>query len=303
MTNPTGFLSGLPEFSAPVRAAFWITMAGVCFTLTMTAVRQVTPELHVFETVMFRSLFGIAFMLPWLIRNGVSQMRTTKVKLYAARGSMAYIVTTLYFFAATMMPLADLVSVTFTRPIFGTIAAILFLHEVARARRWTAIAIGFAGMLIIIRPGFTTLNIGMLLVLAGVCFQTFNTIIVKTLTRTEGSDTIALYHTLFILPLSVIPAIIVWKTPNLEQLAWLVAVGGAGIMTQRTMTRAFAVADASLVLAMSYLRLPVAALMGYLIFSEVPEIWVWIGGAVIAGSSAYIARREAVLAREGRENA
>ncbi len=288
------------RFSAPVRAAFWITMAGIGFTLTMTSVRQVTPELSVFETVMFRSLFGIALMLPWLIRNGVSEMRTTKLKLYAARGSMAYIVTTLYFFAATMMPLADMVSVTFTRPIFGTIAAILFLHEVARARRWTAIAFGFAGMLIIIRPGFATLNVGMLLVLAGVCFQTFNTIIVKTLTRTEKSDTIALYHTLFILPLSVIPAIMVWQTPTLEQLGWLVAVGGTGIMTQRAMTRAFAAADASLVLAMSYLRLPVAALIGFLIFSEVPEIWVWIGGAVIAGSSAYIARREAVLTREGR---
>lgn len=289
---------GQTEFSAPVRAAFWITLAGVLFTATITSVRQVTPDLHVFEAVMFRSLFGIVFMVPWLIRRGISQMRTRKIGLLAIRGSLAFFVTTLYFWAATMMPLADLVSITFTRPIMGTIAAVLFLHEVARARRWSAIAVGFIGMLIIVRPGFATLNVGMIMVLGGVCFQTCNTIIVKTLTKTEQSDTIALYHTLFILPLSIIPAIIFWKTPTLTQLGWLVAVGGAGIMTQRAMTRAFAAADASYVLALSYLRLPIAALIGFAVFGEVPVIWVWIGGAVIAGSSTYIARREAVNARE-----
>ena len=296
------FRLGLPvdqtEFSAPVRAAFWITLAGIGFTGTMTSVRQVTPDIHVFEAVMFRSVFGIAFMVPWLIRSGISQMRTRRIGLLATRGSLAYFVTTLYFFAATMMPLADLVSITFTRPIFGTIAAILFLHEIARARRWSAIAVGFVGMMVIVRPGFATLNVAVFLVLAGVALQTCNTIIVKMLTRTEQSDTIALYHTLFILPLSIIPAIIVWQTPTLTQLGWLIAVGGTGILTQRAMTRAFAAADASYVLALSYLRLPIAALIGFAVFGEVPVIWVWIGGAIIAGSSAYIARREAVVARQ-----
>lgn len=293
--------SGQTEFSAPVRAAFWITVAGFCFTVTMTAVRQVTPEIHVFEAVMFRSVFGIAFMVPWLLRRGISQMRTSRIGLMAARGGMAYFVNVLYFLGATMIPLADLVSITFTRPILGTIAAIVFLHEVARARRWTAIAVGFAGMLIIIRPGFEALNIGMLLVLGGVMLQTASTMMVKVLTRTEPPDTIVVYHTLFILPLSIVPAIIVWTTPTPEQLAWLVALGGAGLMTQRAMTRAFAAADASFVLALSYIRLPIAALVGFAVFGEVPEVWVWIGGAVIASSSTYIARREAVVARQEKE--
>jgi len=99
------FRLGLPvdqtEFSAPVRAAFWITLAGIGFTGTMTSVRQVTPDIHVFEAVMFRSVFGIAFMVPWLIRSGISQMRTRRIGLLATRGSLAYFVTTLYFFAAT----------------------------------------------------------------------------------------------------------------------------------------------------------------------------------------------------------
>jgi drug/metabolite transporter (DMT)-like permease len=283
---------------APARAAFWITMAGLCFTVSMTAVRKVSVDMHVLESVMFRSLFGIAFMVPWLMRKGISGIKTKRLGLYAIRGSGAYFVTLFYFTAASLIPLADLTSITFTRPILGTIAAIIFLKEVAGPRRWTAIGIGFVGMLIIIRPGLVDLNFGVLLVLCGVMFQTCNTVIVKKLTETEHPDTIVLYHTLFILPLSIIPAIYVWQTPTLEQWGWFAVIGGAGILTQRAMTRAFVAADATFVLAMSYLRLPIAAFVGFAIFGEVPEIWVWVGASVICGSSAYIAHRESTLARE-----
>ena len=282
---------------APARAAFWIPMAGFCVTISMTAVRKVSVDMHVFESVMFRSLFGIAFMVPWLMRKGFAGIRTKRLGLFAIRGTGAYFVTYFYFSAAALIPLADLTSITFTRPILGTIAAIIFLKEVAGGRRWSAIAVGFIGMLIIVRPGFADVNLGILLVLCGVMFQTCNTIIVKKLTETEHPDTIVLYHTLFILPLSIIPAIYVWKTPTPEQWFWLAVIGAAGILTQRAMTRAFVAADASFVLAMSYLRLPIAAFVGFAFFSEVPVIWVWIGASIICASSAYIAHRESVLAR------
>ncbi len=285
------------RYSAPARAAFWITLAGLGFTLTMISVREVTPELHVLEAVLFRCLFGVVFMIPWMIRVGRKGLKTQQPVLILTRGSLAYFVSALYFFAATMVPLADMVSVTFTRPIFGTIAAIMVLHEVAHARRWTAIGFGFAGMLIIIRPGFQEVNLGLLLVLGGVAIQTCNTIIVKILTRTDPPDTIAFYHSLVMIPVAVIPAAIVWITPTLEQWFWLMAIGATGIMTQRAQSRAFAVADASFVLALAFLRLPIAALIGFVVFHEVPEVWVWVGAAVICTSSTYIAHREAALAR------
>jgi len=283
---------------APARAAFWITMAGLCFTISMSAVRKVSVDMHVLESVMFRSLFGIAFMVPWLLKQGLSGIKTKRLGLFAIRGSGAYFVTYFYFSAAALIPLADLTSITFTRPILGTIAAIIFLKEVAGARRWSAIGVGFIGMLIIVRPGFVEVNLGVLLVLCGVMFQTCNTVIVKKLTQIELPDTIVLYHTLFILLLAIIPAIYVWQTPTPEQWGWFVVIGGAGILTQRAMTRAFVAADATVVLAMSYLRLPIAAFVGFAIFGEVPEIWVWVGASVICGSSAYIAHRESTLARE-----
>ena len=136
----------------PARAAFWITIAGVCFTVAMTAVRKVSVDMHVLESVMFRSLFGIVFMMPWLLKKGLSGIKTKRLGLFAIRGSGAYFVTFFYFTAASLVPLADLTSITFTRPILGTIAAIIFLNEVAGARRWSAIGVGFIGMLIIVRP-------------------------------------------------------------------------------------------------------------------------------------------------------
>ena len=276
-------------------------MAGFCFVATITSVRQVTPDVPVFEAVFFRCIFGILFLVPWMIRRGISGLRTTKPGLLAVRGSMAFFVTVFYYTAATMIPLADLTAITFTRPIVGAIAAIIFLHEVVRARRWTAIAVGFAGVLIIIRPGVIDINLGVVLVLGGVVLQTANTIIVKILTRTEHPDTIVLYHTIFILPLATLPAIWVWQTPTLEQFGWLIAIGATAIMTQRAMTRAFAAADASFVLALSYLRLPIAAFIGFAVFGEVPDIWVWVGACLICASATYIARREAMLARAAKE--
>jgi len=285
------------DLPGPIRAALWIALAAVGFPLTITCVRQVVPEIPVLEAVMFRSLFGLICMLPWLARHGIGQMKTRKTGWLAMRGANAFFVTVFYFLGAVRIPLADLTAITFTRPIFGTIAAVLFLHEVAHARRWSAIIVGFVGMLIIIRPGLAEVDPGVYLVLAGVALQTFNTVIVKLLTRTEKPDLIVIYHTIFILPLAIVPAIVVWRTPTPEQFLWLFAIGALGVTTQRCMTRAFAAADAIFVLAVSYIRLPLAALVGFVVFGEVPLIWVWAGGAVIGVSSIYIARRETAAAR------
>lgn len=290
----------LDNLSAPIRATVWIALAAVGFPLTITCVRQVVPEIPVLEAVMFRSLFGMIFMLPWLARHGVGQLRTRKIGWLALRGGIAFFVTVFYFLAAIRIPLADLTAITFTRPILGTIAAVLFLHEIAHARRWSAILVGFVGMLIIIRPGLVEVNPGIYLVLAGVALQTFNTVIVKMLTKTEKPDLIVIYHTIFMLPMAIVPAILVWQTPTAEQFFWLFAIGALGVTTQRCMTRAFAAADAIFVLAVSYIRLPLAALVGFVIFGEVPQVWVWAGGVVICASAIYIARREAFLARQAR---
>ena len=241
-------------------------------------------------------------MFPWLIRKGPkAALGTKRLGLYAVRGTIAYFVTVLYFAAAGLMPIADLTSITFTRPIFGSIAAIFILGEIVGARRWSAIGVGCIGMLIILRPGFEEVNLGAYLIMLAVAMQTGNTIIVKILTRTEHPDTIAVYHAVFMLPLAFIATLFVWQTPSWEQVGWLVLIGGMSILNQRMVTRAFAVEDASLVLALGYLRLPIAAFGGFVLFGEVPVIWVWIGSTLICTAAAYIAHREANIARSVKE--
>ena len=280
-----------------MQAAIWVALSGFTFTGSIAAVRAVTVELHVLEAVFFRSIFGIAFMIPWLIRNGPrAALGTNRLALFAVRGGIAYFVTLLYFMAAGLMPIADLTSITFTRPIFGTIAAIFVLSEIVGLRRWMAIAVGFIGMLIIVRPGFQAFNLGIVIMIGAIILQTANTMIIKILTRTEHPDTIAMYHAVFMLPLAIIPVFFVWQTPSLEMFGWLIMIGGFGVLNQRMLARAFKVVDASLVLALGYLRLPISALMGFVFFGEVPTIWVWTGGAVIASAATYIAHREAFVA-------
>ena len=277
MTSLSRISSRFSQLSGSVRAACWLTISACCYVIVITIVRGLAADIHVFEIVFFRSLFGALFMVPWIL---------------IARGAGAFVAGSCLFHAATLLPLGELMAITFTRPILASVGAILFLGEIARGRRWTAIFVGFIGALIVVRPGFQVINIGTLFVLAAVAFQVGNTLIIKFATRSVEPDVIAVYHALVITPIALIPTLFFWTTPNLEQLLWLAGAGMLTLMVQRAMTRAFVAADASVVMAFGFIRLPVAALAGFVFFSEVPILWVWLGGAVIIVASLFLVRRE-----------
>lgn len=276
----------------PVRAGFWISLTGATFTGMMSVARHLSPELTVFIIVFFRAVFGFLFLTPIIARRGPAIMRTSKTRIFAIRSVSAYLSLIFYFLAAAHIPLADIAAIGFTRPAFACVAAILFLGELARGRRWLAMGIGFLGAMIIVRPGFAEVNEGVFYAFAAVSFTVCNTIFIKYLSYTEHPDTIAIYQGLFVMPLALVGAIVFWQTPTLEQLAWLALLGLLGAMTQRTLARSYAAADATVVTVLDFLRLPIAALMGLVLFNEWPVIWVWVGGAVIVGSSILLTRRE-----------
>jgi len=288
---------GLP---GPVRAGLWIGISGSAFTCMLAIARHLSAELPIFVIVLFRVLFGLAFLSPFVFRNGITALRTNKYGLYLVRGTSAFLGLSCYFFAATMIPLADVTAISFTRPIFGTIAAILFLGEIAHGRRWSAIFVGFIGAMIIVRPGFQELNPGVLFMFGSVMAQTVNTIVIKRLSRTEPPDAIAIYQGIVFAPMALIAALFVWRMPTAGDLMWLVVIGFLGSITQRSMPRAFAAADATVVISLDFLRLPIAALIGFVFFSEIPVVWVWIGATVIIGSTVYIMHRESIADRDGR---
>ena len=137
----------------PLAGAMWMVGACLFFAAMSGIIRHVSAELHAFEIAFLRNLFGLAFMMPWLARVGWSGLKTQRIGLYTVRGIIGLAAMLAFFWAITILPLAQVTALSFTAPLFATILAALVLREVVRARRWAAILVGFVGALIILRPG------------------------------------------------------------------------------------------------------------------------------------------------------
>ena len=260
--------------------------------------RDVSSDLHPFQIGFFRSLFGFLFMVPWLFGSGFAVLRTTRLGLHLTRGTVAFFGLLLWTSALALAPVAEVTAFSFTAPLFATLGSAVILREAVRARRWVAVVLGFVGMLIMLRPGFSALQPGALFaVTAAVCIAA-SMLIVKRLSATERPITVVAYMALFLTIATALPAMFVWQAPSWIVFGKCIAMGGLGTLGHLCMVRAFAAADASAVAPFDYARLPFAALVGFIMFSESPDIWTWVGGAVIAASAIYIAQREAASRRK-----
>jgi drug/metabolite transporter (DMT)-like permease len=293
-----GAVAGLP---APVRGVLWMAAAATAFALMVTLVRHLTDGLHPLQVVFFRTAFGLLAMLPWLLGQGLGVLRTDHLRRHLLRALIAILAMVGWFTTLSLMPLAEATALSFTAPLFTSVLAVLMLGEVMRLRRWIAVAIGFLGALIIVRPGFAAIQPAALLAIATAAIWAFSTILIKTMARTESAGAITTYMALLTTPMTLIAALFVWRSPSLEQLGWAALLGAAGSTGHICMARALATADATLVAPLDYLRLPIVALIAFIAFGEVPGIWVWLGGGVIAASSIYVARREARLTSASRD--
>ena len=289
----------LRAIPAPVQGAFIMTAAAFWFSVMNVFVRLATEEMAALEVAFFRNFFALAFMLPWLARAGFGALRTTRIKLHLLRALFALMTMITWFSALALLPLGEAVALNFTVPLFATAGAALVLGEAVRARRWTATVVGFLGTLIILRPGFAEITPAMALPILAAVSMACASLTVKSLSRTERASTIVIYMTLFLTPLSLIPALFVWQWPSLETLGYLIGLGGSGALAHLLLTIAFGKADASAVIPFDYARLPFVAVIAFFLFGEVPDLWTWLGAAVIAASAIYIAHREARVAKQG----
>jgi len=276
-----------------------MTLAAAAFAVLIGLIRYIAEQYdqHPFEIAFFRNLFGLVFMLPWLFRVGFSALKTKRLGLYTIRSMFGLIAMLTWFTAVTIMPLAEAVALSFTVPLFATAAAPFFLNERVGWRRCSATVIGFLGTMIVLRPGAGIFDPAALLVLIAAVAWAATVIMIKLLSRTESAAAIVTYMLLFVTPISLIPALFVWKTPQLEAWPALVALGVSASIGHLAMTRAFAVTDVTAVLPFDYLRLPFVAIIGFFVFTQVPDFMTWVGGAIIALASIYIAEREARLKR------
>ncbi len=269
------------------RAVAWMVTSIASFTVVMVIARHVTQSMHPFEMLFLRSVFMLAFMLPWLAKNGLGDLGLKRMGPFALRGVLAMTNMTFLFFALKLMPVAEVSAINFIRPIFVTILAAIFLGDVAGTRRWVAILFGFVGALIVIRPGFATVNLGAILALCSCGTAAVTFILVKTLTKRESPDAIAFFQPFCVLPIAAALCAFVWTPPTAAQVAWCAALGFFAITTHRTMNRAFRAADLSLLQPLEFVRLPLAALLGWFAFGDATDIWTWAGGATIFAASIY----------------
>lgn len=277
---------------AAVRAPLWMVAATSLLGTMNVIVRHVSFELHPFEIAFFRNLFGVLFFLPWFVQVGPSSFRTRRLGLHSVRAATLMVSMVCWFSALALMPIAEATALNFTTPLFATVGAALFLREAVGWRRWVATAVGFAGALVILRPGAAALSWPALLALGAAAFGAPTMLMVKPLARTDSAATIVFYMNFLTTPFSLPPALVVWVMPSPEAWAGLVGIGVLATLGQVYLIRAFAVADASAVLPFDFARLPMVAVLGYLFYDERPDAWTWIGGAVIFAATLYTARRE-----------
>ncbi len=275
----------------------------LAFGLMAVAIRYATAHVPTQEVAFFRNAFGLLVLLPLLLRPGRGSLRTQQLPRYLLRSAIGLASMLCAFWAIGHLPMSQAISLSYSTPLFVTIAAVLWLGETVRARRWAAVIIGFIGVLIIVRPGSTSFTPGTLVAVLAAVLSSLVAIQIKQLTRVDSADAVVLYTYLFWVPLSLLPAVFVWVWPTGMAWLWLAATGLFGTVGQLLWTRALRLGEVSALTPISFMQLPLVAVLGWLLFGETLDRWTVIGAGIILGANAYIAHREAVLSRRAASQA
>lgn len=283
-----------------IQGALYMTVAAFCFAAMNVAVREASATLPPLEIAFFRNFFALIFIAPWLLKGGIAGLTTRRFPLHSLRAVFGIAAMSLWFTAVTLMPLPEVVALNFSLPLFVIAGAALLLGERVGPRRIAATVVGFCGMLVILRPGFMELTwIASLPILAAV-FMAGSVLMVKRLSDTESPTAMVFYMNLLMTPLSLVPALFDWHWPDPEVWGLLAFLGLLAMLAHLALAIAYSKADASAIMPFDYTRLPFVAVLAYLYYGEVADLWTWVGAAIIAGSAIYIAHREAKVA--GRQN-
>jgi drug/metabolite transporter (DMT)-like permease len=280
------------RLAATAHGALWMTMSALFFSLQSGTGRELVQHMHPFQIGFFSALFGIGFMLPWLWRAGWRVLRTRHTRLYMARGCLSQFSMFGWFGGLMTLQVGEATAISFITPFCTTALAVLLLGEKLHRRRLIALIGGFAGVLVILRPGAEALNWGAILILLCSLAVSVSAIVVKRTSRDDPPDTIALYQVIYMLPIGAVAAAFVWRWPTWLELALAAAAAAFSLYGQRALARAYASAEATAVQPFDFIRMPFAVAVGWAMFNELPDAWTWAGAAVIFASAMYLLRRE-----------
>ncbi len=262
--------------------AGWLTL----MLVIAVAGREAARELSVFQVMLLRSTLGMAMLWP-LVRaaGGLNAVRTRQLPQHVLRNAVHYAAQYGWFVALTLIPLAQVVSIEFTMPIWSAVLAVFFLGERMSGRKWFAVLLGLVGVAVIVRPSAGQLNAGQLIALASALGFAVSIVLVKSLTRTDAAVAISFWMLVVQSAIGLIPALVVWQWPSPAAWGWVVVVAFCGTYSHYCFARAMQHADATAVVPMDFLRVPLTALVGWLVYAERLDLFTALGvGLILAGN-------------------
>lgn len=277
-----------------VLAAVWVLGTAVSFILMMIAVRELSTGMSSFELLSFRSIIGIPVMCVVAWYMGFHHVRTRRVGMQIGRNVVHFGGQWCWVIGITLLPMAHVTALEFTMPMWTAVIAMLFLGEKMKSHRIVAVVMGLAGVLVILRPGIEIVTEGALVVLLGALFYGTSNVMMKSLTKDDSPWVIVFWMQVIQLPLSILPAVFWfdWVWPGLVDAPWLLAIGVTGMSAHFCLARAFQLADATVCIPVDFVRLPLAALVGWLFYSEGVSIWILMGAVLIFAGNYYAVWRE-----------
>lgn len=280
------------DLPSAVRGALWMGGALLSFSLMAIAVRELLRALGSLEIVFLRSLVSLVIvlaMLPWF---GMRALRTRHFGMHAARNVFHYAGQFAWVYAIGMLPLATVFAIEFTMPVWTAVLAVPILGERLDRSRALMLALGVAGILIILKPGFAQISPAALVMLGGSFAYAATMIGTKRLAGHDTAFAVLFYMSAIQVPLGLLPALPGWVTPGLVDLPWIIATGASGLAAHFCLTRALRAADATIVVPIDFLRLPLIAVIGMVLYGEPLELSTLLGAAVIFSGTYYSIRRE-----------
>lgn len=274
-----------------IRAIAFMMVGGLSMVLMQASVKLLSDALHPFVITLFRALLVFIIILPILLWNGLSTVKTSSVKLQVIRGSVGGVCMLCMFTGFSLVSLPEATSLLFTVPIFATILSVMFLSERVGIKRWAAIFLGFAGILVITRPDIS-LNLGHLLLLSAAILWSISIVIAKKLTEKDTIISITFWQAMGCVPLALIASLFVWETPTLTQLLYLLGIAGLGTLGHALVYASLKLGKVSFLLPLDYIRIIWSTLLGFLLFGSLPTLYLYAGTFLIISATAFISYRE-----------
>ena len=281
------------------KLAIFLIITSVFFGTVMLSFLKIAQEdVNVYVAGFFRFFLGLVIILPYIIKKKDAVLKTTHLKQHFLRAILGLPAMLLYFSALVLLPIEKLTAISFVVPLIVTILAVFFLGEKIYIYRTLALILGFSGMLVIIRPGFVDISIGVYMVLFSALLWSINIIITKKISKDDSAITILAYQSIFMSILSFFIVLFFWETPNLKSFIYLVLSAICGTVLHLTLNHAFKLVDVSMTQPYSFLNLVFASIIGYFVFDEIPDLYTWIGALIIFTGVLIISYREMKLDKE-----